>query len=147
MNNNLYTAPSVDPASSFMDKQAEVRFRKIASAQKYVIFAILAYIIVAIAAAFTMNKVDMDTAAILGLGVIAIVIFGLVSAFRLASHTSGMLTAVFCLVGMLIPFPLIGLIILVVLNQKATKLLKQNGWKVGLLGAKKLEVTGPPPIQ
>jgi hypothetical protein len=45
-------------------------------------------------------------------------------------------TGVGVLLGILTLIPLIGLLVLLVVNSKATKLLREHGLKVGLMGAK-----------
>jgi hypothetical protein len=47
-------------------------------------------------------------------------------------------TRVIYAIGVLIPVPLVGLIVMIVSNSKATSYLYHNGIKVGFLGAKKI---------
>jgi energy-coupling factor transporter transmembrane protein EcfT len=58
---------------------------------------------------------------------------GLVFVFRLSMRVYS--TAVGALLAILTLVPLLGLIVLVMVNGKATKILRQNGHHVGLLGA------------
>ncbi len=68
--------------------------------------------------------------ALLRLGMLALMMIGV---YQLASALgSGTVTCVLYVIGMLIPF--VSLIILLVVNQKATNLLKHHGIKVGLMG-------------
>ena len=60
--------------------------------------------------------------------------FGAISVCRLAALFHGKVIAVIYALALLVP--LLGLIMLVTISQKATSILKQNGVKVGLLGAK-----------
>ncbi len=67
---------------------------------------------------------------------IAVLVVGIVSSvfvFMLAIKVYG--TALGVLLGVLSLVPCIGLIVLLIVNGKATSVLKQNGIKVGLLGA------------
>ena len=68
--------------------------------------------------------------------IFSIFIYSVVSAFRLARVLSGTGMGIVCLLGTLIP--IVGIVILLLLKLKATKVLKRNGVKVGLLGAKVL---------
>ncbi len=67
---------------------------------------------------------------------VAVLVVGIVSGvfvFMLAIKVYG--TALGVLLGVLSLVPCMGLIVLLVVNGKATSVLKQNGIKVGLLGA------------
>lgn len=59
---------------------------------------------------------------------------GLVFVFMLSTKVYS--TAVGVLLALLTFLPCIGLLVLLIVNGKATNILKQNGHKVGLLGAK-----------
>ena len=72
---------------------------------------------------------------------IAVLVVGIVSSvfvFMLAIKVYG--TALGVLLGVLSLVPCIGLIVLLIVNGKATGVLKQNGIKVGLLGANLSEI-------
>ncbi|MBC7967314.1 MAG: hypothetical protein H7Z17_15470 [Fuerstia sp.] len=70
---------------------------------------------------------------ILGLGVLLVGLTGAVFAFLLAMKTHG--TGQGILLGILCLVPCVGLLVLLIINSKATSVLKANGIKVGLLGA------------
>jgi hypothetical protein len=70
---------------------------------------------------------------IIGLGVLVVGLVGTVFVFLLAIKVYN--TGVGVLLGILTLVPCIGLFVLLVVNGKATGVLKQNGIKVGLLGA------------
>lgn len=70
---------------------------------------------------------------LLTVGIAAIV--GAVFVFRLAIRVYGTVTGI-CL-GILSLVPLIGLVVLLSVNGKATRILRDNGITVGLLGAKR----------
>ena len=65
--------------------------------------------------------------------VIGLLVFCITSVYRLATIFRGKAIAVIHALGMLIPF--LGLILLLINNQKATSILRKNGIRVGLLGA------------
>ena len=60
--------------------------------------------------------------------------------FLLATKVYG--TGLGILLGLLTFIPCIGLLVLLIVNGKATRVLKENGFKVGLLGANLAEVRG-----
>ena len=72
------------------------------------------------------------------MGILVVGIVGTVFVFRLAIRVYS--TGVGILLGVLTLIPCISLIVLLVVNGKATAILKQNGIKVGLLGANLSEV-------
>ncbi len=100
----------------------------IASGQKLIIYAILVqFLTVGLQAAF---------GGVAGLiGIIAIVM-SLLGMFRLASGLGYSIGVIIVLVILLL-VPLIGLITLLVLNSRATKALREAGYTVGLLGARR----------
>ncbi|QDS94879.1 hypothetical protein FF011L_36610 [Roseimaritima multifibrata] len=65
--------------------------------------------------------------------VLAVLVYGMVSVFWLASLFRGKVVAVLYVLGLFVP--LLGLVILIVISSKATTILRANGIKVGLLGA------------
>lgn len=62
------------------------------------------------------------------------VLFGLVSVVLLTTTMSGIWEGIATAIISVIPC--VGIVVLLVVNQRATKLLQENGIKVGLLGAK-----------
>jgi hypothetical protein len=59
---------------------------------------------------------------------------GLVFVFLLATRVYGIILGL--LLGILTFLPCVGLVVLLVVNGKATSVLRQNGFRVGLLGAR-----------
>ena len=116
------TLPNEQPAS------AAQPIEKVASGQKLIIYAILVqFLTIGLQAAF---------GDIAGLVAIVAVIMSLVGMFRLASGL-GSSTGVKILLVILLLVPLVGLMTLLVLNSRATKALRNAGYKVGLLGARR----------
>jgi hypothetical protein len=68
-----------------------------------------------------------------GLALLAAGVAGLVFVVLLSMQVYG--TGLGILFGILTVFPCLGLIVLLVINSKATGILQQNGHKVGLMGA------------
>jgi hypothetical protein len=139
MNENPYQSPMADlgPAVGVLSgKQADVR--AVALYQKGVLVCILLYfccILGQIAAQFVLPP---STAILFGLGVIVAGLAGLVFVFLMATKVYGV--GIGIAMGVLTLMPCLGLIVLLLVNGKATKVLQQNGFRVGLLGANLSEV-------
>ena len=119
--------PYRSPESSVVDNAAREGIELVASGQKLVIYAILAYFAAAAVRA-TMGDIGFLVAfAALGLAILGIVRLGKGLGLHIAVR-------VLCVVLMFIP--LVGLIMLLVLNGMATRRLKAAGYKVGLGGAR-----------
>ena len=104
--------------------------RSVARFQKGILVCILLYL-VAVIGVFALR---VELLPFLGIGVLLVGVIGAFCVFRLAMKTYGTLLGI-CL-GILSLVPCVGLIILLIVNGKATNILKQNGIKVGLLGAR-----------
>jgi hypothetical protein len=108
--------------------------RTIAMQQKAIMYCILGYIvfvILQIALPFPLNL--MAT-----FGVLAAMITGAVFVFMLALSLHNTATGI--ILGILTLVPLVGLIVLLVINSKATTLLRSQGIQVGLMGAKTSQI-------
>jgi len=108
--------------------------RKVAQYQKGVLFCIL-FQILAVIGQFI---VPPQLAVFFGLSVFLVGIAGMVFVFLLAINVYSTGTGI--LLGILTLFPIVGLIVLLVVNGKATGILKENGIRVGLLGANMSQV-------
>lgn len=114
--------------SATQQPASDVRLiEKVASGQKLIIYAILVNIL-----AIGLVAVFGDIAGLVS--VVALVI-ALVGMFRLAGGL-GYSTAAKIFLLVLVVLPLIGLITLLVLNSRATKALREAGYKVGLFGVR-----------
>lgn len=122
---NPYDAPSSNPSTAAADGK---NIEQIASGQKMIIFGILCYF-----AAIALQFVVGPIAGLLGL---ATLILGIIGIVRMGAGF-GYSTLSKILLGVSMIIPLVGLIVLLVLNSKATAALRQAGYKVGLLGASK----------
>ena len=124
MTENPYASPNA-PVSDIEDNS--IQATNVAKAQRMLLLSILASLI---------GNVLMKTDALVGLLLIpvglAIAAFSIWCVYKLCKSLS--LSPILWIIAMFIP--LINLICLVVLNQKATTFLKSKGIKVGLLGAK-----------
>ncbi len=120
---NPYEAPKAAMAAPVA---SDAGIEQVASAQKLIIFSILAYFAGAAARTF-LGPIGL-------LLVLGAVLMGLIGTFRLCSGLGySMLLRVILIVLMFVP--LVSLIVLLVLNAKATARLRAAGYHVGLLGA------------
>ena len=103
--------------------------RNVARFQKGIIVCILIDLIALVGQC----ALPLEVRLLVGIGVLFVGLVGAVFVFLLAIKTYG--TGLGIVLGILSLVPLIGLIVLLVVNGKATNILKQNGIKVGLLGA------------
>lgn len=130
---NPYAASVVE--SKLVSGGDRERLRKIATAQRHVNFAVLFYLCL-FPFNIAVSAIAGDTiwAALLTLvAVLAVLVYGMVSVFCLASLFHGTVSAVFHVLGLFVP--LLGLVILIMISSRATTILRANGVKVGLLGA------------
>lgn len=109
------------------------RLRRIAERQRLMLFAILANIGANVAAMAARNLEPLMAIGLL-VAIFAVLAFTIVAAVRLAIEVYES-TAIGILCGVLVLFPCIGLITLLVVNQKATGELQRAGIKVGFMGA------------
>jgi uncharacterized membrane protein len=103
--------------------------REIATRQRAIMYCILGYIVFAI----LQFAVPAPFGLIFTLLAVGSSITGAVFVFMLAIAIYN--TGVGVVLGILTLIPLIGLITLLIVNGKATKLLREHGIKVGLMGA------------
>jgi hypothetical protein len=103
--------------------------REVASRQKMILMCILVYLGVVVASFFLPQGLYL----VIGMIALAVGITSTVFVFLLAAKLYeggvGILLAVLTLI------PCIGLLVLLIINGKATSVLKRNGVRVGLLGA------------
>jgi hypothetical protein len=110
-------------------RKSRAELRSIAGTQKALLVCLLFYLCGLVACA-VMGK---SFPAIAGLGFMFAALLASVSVFILAIKLYG--TGLGVVLGILTLIPCIGLVMLVIVNGKATTILKQHGLKVGLLGA------------
>jgi hypothetical protein len=127
-----YAAPVAAPATDI---------RKIATMQRTIMFCILAELFVMVARGGAFASGMMGLAMVTFLLYLAVVIIACVCIFVLAMSLYS--PAVGVLLGILALVPIIGLIVLLVVNGKATKVLREHGLKVGLMGAKLPPLSSP----
>ena len=129
MSENPYQSPSAQSQVVGVKSGSREDLKRVAKYQKGILVCILIYLVAVIG----QFAIPAEARAIIGLGVLVIGLVGTVFVFLLAIKVYN--TGVGVLLGILTLVPCIGLIVLLVVNGKATAVLKQNGIKVGLLGA------------
>jgi len=130
MDENPYQAPLADLQAVGVKSGKQEDLRAVAVYQKGILVCILCYFLVLIGQ-FAAPPIVRDY---LPLALLPIGIAGLVFVFLLSTKVYS--TAVGILWTILTFLPCIGILVLLTINGKATKILRQNGHKVGLLGAK-----------
>ena len=106
--------------------------RRVASRQQFVLYALLANIVINIVFMAMPPDASRDVRAILGILVISVVITTMIAAFRLGWELYNVVIGVICAV--LMPVPCVALLTLLIINGKATNFLQKRGVKVGLMG-------------
>jgi hypothetical protein len=129
MSNNPYQVPDTPPVVVGVNSGSLADLRSVAQFQKGILVCILIYL-VAVVAQFA---IPQDLRPLVGLGVLVVGLVGTVFVFLLATKVYNV--GIGILLGILTLIPCLGLIVLLVVNGKATSILKRNGIKVGLLGA------------
>jgi hypothetical protein len=127
MNDNPYQPPSVSLYS--LKSEPNEKSEKVRSGQKLIIYGILLYF-----SGILLQFVIGPFAAILFIGTFALGIIGIIKLSNGFGYS--VLSTVLVLIIMIIP--VVGLIVLLIINSRATKYLTKNGYKVGLLGANKI---------
>lgn len=132
---NPYQSPLTTPPVIRSSEDNRERLRAIASAHRLVNLAVLFYLcLIPFNVAIRLAGEEAVWAALaISLVALGVALFGAIAVFRLASLFMGTPLAVIYALGLLIPC--VGLILLVLISQKATRILQQHGIKVGLLGA------------
>ncbi len=139
MDENPYQSPLADlrPVVGVLSGQQR-DLRAVAIYQKGILICILVYLltilgqVVALAAApppassSLMSSVAAIVSLVAGLG-------GMIFVFLLSTKVFGIILGI--LLGILTVVPCVGLLVLLIINGKATGVLRQNGYRVGLMGA------------
>ena len=132
MSDNPYEAPQIPssaPSAIGVISGNREDLRSVAKYQKGILVCILVYLI-AVIGQFVLPA---EIRGLVGIPVLIAGIVGAVFVFLLAIKVYG--TGLGIVLGILSLIPCIGLIVLLIVNGKATNVLKKNGIKVGLLGA------------
>ena len=134
MSVNPYESPRVDEPVVGVLSGSREDLRAVAKYQKGILICILIYL----AAVVGQFALPIEVRLFLALGVIVVAITGAVFVFLLAIKVYG--PGLGTLLGILSLVPFFGLFVLLIVNGKATKILRQNGVKVGFIGANLADV-------
>jgi hypothetical protein len=130
---NPYQSPQfAEPVSPHGEPVDREKMRRVAKYQQWVLYALLANIVINI---MVMSTRGADPAVTVALGVLAlvIVVITMFAVFRLTNELYNVVAAVCCAALMIVPC--ISLLTLLIVNGRATTFLQQRGVKVGLMGA------------
>jgi Mn2+/Fe2+ NRAMP family transporter len=132
MSDSPYRPPQAESYQSpFSTAPNRDKLQRVAKYQRWVIFALLANIVVNILAFGTMTQSLPVRLGVLVISLV-VVVFAITSIVLLAKEVINIGVAILC--GILMFVPCVSLIVLLVVNQKATSYLQQHGIKVGFLG-------------
>jgi hypothetical protein len=130
MDENPYQSPLADLRPAVGVLSGEHRdVRAVAVYQKGILLCILVYLL-AIIGGFVIPK---PLTFFVGLAALGAGLAGTVFVFLLSTKVFGVALGV--LLGILTLVPCLGLLVLLIINGKATNVMRQNGHRVGLLGA------------
>lgn len=129
MNENPYAPPQEDDRATGVLSGTRKDLKKVAQYQKGILISVLLYLVGLVSQIVVPDWVRP----ILIAAVLCVALSGAVCTFLLAMKTHGAVQGI--VLGVLCFVPLVGLLVLLVVNDKATTVLRQNGISVGLLGA------------
>ena len=133
MSENPYQSPVTAEVVGVVSGRRE-DLRSVAVYQKGILVCILIYLI----AVFGQFVLPAELRLFLGIGILVLGLAGTIFVFLLAMKVYNVALGI--LLGILALIPCIGLLVLLMVNGKATAILKQNGIKVGLMGANLADV-------
>ncbi|WP_298868356.1 hypothetical protein [uncultured Gimesia sp.] len=117
-------------SDSSQSQPASADLKLIATSQKGILVCILIYL----GAVAGQSLVPVEMFLFFGLALLILIIVATAFVFLLATKLYGVGVGIF--LGVLTMIPLVGLLVLLIVNGKATQTLKKNGVSVGLLGAR-----------
>jgi Fe2+ transport system protein B len=126
-----YQSPSLQSFTTQPGGQERDKLRRVAKYQRWVLIALLANIVTNIFV-FALGGQALAVQLAIGGVSFAVVLFGSVSIFLLGKELINPVVAGICAV--LIFVPCISLLVLFLINQKATSFLQRNGITVGFMG-------------
>jgi hypothetical protein len=138
---NPYQAPQtpIGMGESPFSTEPRERLRLIARYQRWVILALVVNIGLNIGYGLAGRSLGPGPALVLGaLATLGVIACTMAAVFLLANKVYNTVAAVFCALLMLVPC--VSLLVLLVINQKATTILQQHGIKVGFFGASESSV-------
>jgi hypothetical protein len=137
---NPYQSPLADlrPAVGVLSGQHR-DVRAVAVYQKGILVCILVYLLTILVQLVAISAAPSPVSArlialVAGLVSLGAGLAGMVFVFLLSTKVFGIVLGI--LLGILTVVPCLGLLVLLIINGKATSVLRQNGHRVGLLGAR-----------
>jgi hypothetical protein len=127
---NPYESPREEARAVGVKSGRREDLKSIAKRQKGILVCILIYLI----AMFAQLGLPPDLQPVLSLVVLVVAIVGMVYVFLLSIKVYHPVVGVVLTLVMLVPC--VGLLALLVVNGKATSVLRANGYRVGLMGAR-----------
>jgi hypothetical protein len=137
MSENPYQSPATDARVVGVISGRREDLRSVAKYQKGILLCILAYLVL-VGLSFV---VPPEVRPMLALAIIPVGITGTVFVFLLAIKVYSPVAG--AALGILTLLPCIGIVVLLIINAKATDILKKNGIRVGLLGASLSDIAEP----
>ena len=125
------------PALEHSSSTQHTKLLEVAKYQRWVLTALLANIvIIAFFAGVFVGAISVPSGVVWAVRIVSLLVavFMSVAAYLLSKQFYHVVFAVICALLMWIPF--VSLLVLVIINSKATKYLQQHGVKVGFLGAR-----------
>ena len=135
---NPFQSPRTDARAIGVRTGTLQELYNVARYQRAVLMCLLVQILGGIASVLIIPAVSPPVALILNLGLLLVGLASTVFVFLLATNVYSTGVGIVC--GLLALIPCIGLITLLVINSKATSILRQNGIRVGFLGANLAEL-------
>jgi hypothetical protein len=131
---NPYQSPQFAqaPVVAELSPTEREKMRRVASRQQFVLYSLLANIVINIVFMAMPPGASTPVRGMLGIIALSVVIATMIAAFLLAWELYNMVIGMICAV--LMPIPCVALLTLLIINGKATKFLQQRGVKVGLMG-------------
>lgn len=133
--NNIYNAPKAEVKESINREELE-KVLTVANRQRSLLLTFAAYMITigvstALNANQPINSVYYST--ILGILLIILMLAVIVFTFRLVSQVYGIIFGIIMI--LLSVVPIINLLVILAASSRASKLIKKNGFKIGIAGA------------
>jgi hypothetical protein len=130
---NPYQSPQFAGTSVAVDPADREKLRRVARYQQWVLYALLAQILLYVLVLFLQGAALPDVATLIALFFLPLVALSMAAVFLLAKELLHIVIAVLCTILMLVPC--VSLLVLLVVNGRATKFLQTRGVKVGFMGA------------
>jgi len=130
---NPYESPQFASVVADVQPAEREKLRRVARYQRWVLYALLGQILVYVLMLLLYGAGFYGTGGAISYLFLPLAIFSMVAIFLLGKELIHVALAAICTVLMILPC--ISLLVLLVINGRATRLLQQHGVKVGLMGA------------